>query len=79
MSDYKVAGKGLARIDAKDKALGTARFAADLEPANALTGLVLRSPHPFARVLSVNAREARKIPGVRIVLTREEAPAHRWG
>ena len=80
MSDLKVAGKDLSRIDAPDKAAGTARFAADVPPpARGLIGLVLRSPHPHAKVLSVDSRAAEKIPGVRVVLTRVNGPKHRFG
>ncbi|MEK6711373.1 MAG: xanthine dehydrogenase family protein molybdopterin-binding subunit [Nitrospinota bacterium] len=79
MTEYQVAGKGLARIDTPDKAAGMACFGADVPAARALVGRVLGSPHAFARVLSVDASQARKIPGVRYVLTRDECPAIRFG
>jgi carbon-monoxide dehydrogenase large subunit len=70
----------LSRIDTPDKAAGTARFAADIPaPAQGLVGLILRSPHAFAKVISVDARAAEKIPGVRVVLTRENSPDIRFG
>ena len=79
MTDYKVAGLGHARIDAPDKAAGSAQYAADVPSGRSLTGLVLGSPHPYAKVKSVDAAQARKVPGVRAVLTREEAPRVRFG
>ena len=79
MTEYQVAGKALARIDTPDKAAGTACFGADVPTARALVGRVLGSPHAFARVLSVDASQARKIPGVRCVLTRDECPDIRFG
>ena len=80
MSEYKIAGKNLARIDAPDKAAGTACFAADVPPPpRGLHGLVLRSPHPYAKVVSVDSRAAEKIPGVRAVVTRENGPQHTFG
>ncbi|MBI2177750.1 MAG: xanthine dehydrogenase family protein [Candidatus Tectomicrobia bacterium] len=79
MADYRVAGKALTRIDTPDKAAGTACFGADVPVARALVGRVLGSPHAFARVLSVDASRARRIPGVRYVLTREECPGIRFG
>ncbi len=79
MTDYQVAGKELSRIDAPDKVAGSARFAADVPAARRLYGLVLRSPHAHAKVLSVDARRAEKIPGVRAVVTRENAPDIRFG
>ncbi len=79
MTDYKVAGLGHARIDAPDKASGSAKYAADVPSGRSLVGLVLGSPHPYAKVKSVDAAAARRIPGVRAVLTREEAPRIRFG
>ena len=79
MTDYKVAGLGHARIDAPDKAAGSAQYAADVPSGRALTGLVLGSPHAYAKVKSVDAAEARRVPGVRAVLTSEEAPRIRFG
>ncbi|MBT3353187.1 MAG: xanthine dehydrogenase family protein molybdopterin-binding subunit [Nitrospinaceae bacterium] len=80
MGEYKVAGKSLTRIDVPDKAVGSTRFASDTpRPERTLCSLVLRSPHAHARVLSVNADRARKIPGVRVVLTRDECPNIRFG
>lgn len=80
MTEYKVAGKSLTRIDVPDKAVGNARFASDIpRPERTLWGFVLRSPHAHARVLSVNADRARKVQGVRVVLTRDECPDIRFG
>ena len=79
MADYQVAGVGLARIDGPDKAAGSAKYAADVPAHRALIGLVLGSPHPYAKVRRVDADAARAIPGVRAVLTRDEAPRIRFG
>ncbi|MDP7384723.1 MAG: hypothetical protein QF593_01695 [Nitrospinota bacterium] len=79
MSEFKVAGKGHVRLDAPDKAAGAARFGADIPANRALIGLVLRSPHAHARLVSVDARRARRIPGVRAVLTGEDCPDTRFG
>ncbi len=79
MSELKVAGKGHVRLDAPDKAEGTARFGADIPANRALIGLVLCSPHAHARLVSVDARRARRIPRVRAVLTGEDCPDSRFG
>jgi len=80
MSEFKVAGKDLARIDSPDKAAGTARFAADVpSPPRGLHGLVLRSPHPYAKVISVDCMAAEKIPGVRAVVSRDNALRNTFG
>ncbi|MDA1000861.1 MAG: xanthine dehydrogenase family protein molybdopterin-binding subunit, partial [bacterium] len=51
----------------------------DIPAYRGLYGLVLRSPHAHARVLSVDAGRAAKLPGVLVVLTREDAPDIRFG
>ncbi|MED5580329.1 MAG: xanthine dehydrogenase family protein molybdopterin-binding subunit [Nitrospinota bacterium] len=79
MSDYKVAGKGFSRIDASDKVLGTARFAADNISTRTLIGMIVGSKHAYAKVISVDVSKAIKIPGVRVVLTREDCPDNRFG
>lgn len=57
---------------------GTARYTLDV-PASELPGLLhlklLRSPHAHARVLSIDATDALRIPGVEAVFTHEDAPA----
>jgi aerobic-type carbon monoxide dehydrogenase small subunit (CoxS/CutS family) len=46
------------------KACGTAQFTADIRIPGALELAALRSPHPHARILSVDVSEALKEPGV---------------
>ena len=78
MNKFKV-GKNIPRYDLPDKAVGTAKFAADVTTVQPLVGLILRSPHPHARIVSINTKEAIKIPGVRTVLTGNDCPAHHFG
>jgi putative selenate reductase molybdopterin-binding subunit len=54
---------------------GTARFTFDLPTADALQMVLLRSPHPHARIVSIDRDAALAVPGVRLVLTHEDAPA----
>ncbi|MGE0702120.1 MAG: xanthine dehydrogenase family protein molybdopterin-binding subunit, partial [Hyphomicrobiaceae bacterium] len=54
---------------------GAGRFTDDLAPAGAAHALVLRSPHPHARIARIDAAAARALPGVRAVLTAAEAAA----
>src|SRR5205085_12317866 len=37
-------------------------------------GRLLRSPHPHARILSIDTRKALQLPGVLAVLTGEDLP-----
>ncbi|RMG11361.1 MAG: xanthine dehydrogenase [Planctomycetota bacterium] len=67
-------GKRLERVDARAKVLGTARYVDDLPFEDLLHLEVVRSPHPHARVLGVEAGEARAMPGVQAVLTAADVP-----
>lgn len=69
---HHVVGKSIARRDAVEKVTGRAVFGADLNIPGQLYGAVCRSPYPHARIKSVNAQAAKKLPGVRAVLTGRE-------
>ena len=51
-------GKPVPRIDALDKVTGRAAYVGDLEIPGMVHGLILRSPWPHARVVSIDASEA---------------------
>ena len=69
-----VIGKPLRKIDAMAKCAGETVFADDLNLPRTIYAKLLRSPHPHARVLSVNAARALKLDGVFAVITGEEMP-----
>ncbi|MFJ8039101.1 molybdopterin-dependent oxidoreductase [Kitasatospora sp. NPDC096147] len=54
---------------------GTARYTFDLEVEGLLHLKLLRSPHPHARIVSIDTSAARRVPGVVAVYTHEDAPA----
>lgn len=56
-------------IDAVEKITGRLRFGSDFKLPGMLYGKVLRSPFPHARILSVNTRGAKRLPGVKAVVT----------
>ena len=64
-----VAGTSVVRRDLKVKLTGEARYTADLKLPGMLYGAILRSPHPHAEVLSVDAVDALSLPGVRALVT----------
>ncbi len=51
---------------------GQGTYIADLQPDRMLHVGILRSVHPHARILSIDVREALRVPGVVRVLTGEE-------
>ena len=65
----RVVGQSIPRIDGLPKVTGRAQYVADLSLPGMLHASVLRSPHPHALLKKVDAREARKVPGVKTVLT----------
>jgi 2-furoyl-CoA dehydrogenase large subunit len=70
-------GKALTpRIEDGPLLVGKGRFLDDLDPLRgALTAAVVRSPHPHARIRSVDLSRARAHPGVAAVIGPEEVLA----
>src|SRR5213596_3474766 len=60
------------RPDGHDKVTGRARFGADFNLPGQLIGRVLRSPHPHARIVSIDTSKAETLPGVKAVVTRDD-------
>ena len=60
------------RADGIDKVTGRARFGADIYAPNMLVGMVLRSPHPHARIRSIDTSKARALPGIKAVVTSSD-------
>ena len=67
-------GDSPVRPDAAPKAMGAFEYASDLCAPDMLWGATLRSPHPHARIVSIETGEARALPGVHAVLTAADVP-----
>ncbi len=75
MADYKwpeasrrsVIGRRTSRLDGPDKVSGKAKYTHDQKLPGMLYGMILRSPHARARVVSVDISGAEKMPGVKAV------------
>jgi len=70
----KVVGKPLPKVDAAAKVTGRAVYADDMLPPRTLHCKILRSPHPHARIVSIDTSAARRIPGVLAVITGADLP-----
>ena len=79
MAELSVVGKNVTRIDALEKVTGKAVFATDVTLPGMLHAKVLRSPHPHARILSIDASKAEQLSGVKCVITGKDAPQKRYG
>jgi aerobic-type carbon monoxide dehydrogenase small subunit (CoxS/CutS family) len=62
------------RLDAPAKVTGAIKYAADLWLPNMLHLQVLRSPHPYARIVRLDTSKARALPGVEAVITSDDVP-----
>lgn len=73
-----IVGKGIAKIDAIPITTGKPVYTDDLAPRDALIIKILRSPHAFARIQSIDTEKARLLDGVECVLTYKDVPNIRF-
>ncbi|MDQ7797045.1 MAG: molybdopterin-dependent oxidoreductase, partial [Spirochaetia bacterium] len=71
---FNVVAHNISKVDGEGLVLGRPAYTDDLAPQNALYVKLVRSPHAFARILSIDASEALKMPGVACVLTWKDCP-----
>ena len=67
-------GESVRRVDGIPKVKGDFEYASDLRRDGMLYGATLRSPHPHARIASIDAAAAAAAPGVQAVLTHADVP-----
>src|ERR1700755_2698482 len=72
VTNNKWIGQRTIRPDGMDKVTGRAQFAADTSMPGMIWGKVLRSPHPHARIRSINTAKAEAWPGVKAVVTSKD-------
>ena len=65
------------RADGVPKVTGQFAYSSDLHTAGMLWGKTVRSPHPHARIVSVDLSGALALPGVHAVLTHEDVPGRK--
>ena len=72
--EYNIVGKRPVRPDGVDKVTGRAQYGADVHLNGLLYGKVLRSPHPHARIRSIDTSKAEVLLGVKAVITAKDLP-----
>jgi 4-hydroxybenzoyl-CoA reductase subunit alpha len=77
--DYTVLNSRLPRIDAPAKATGKAIFTDDISMPGMLYGAILQSPIAHGRILNMDTSKAQRLPGVKAVITHEDAGAIKYG
>src|SRR5262249_12078919 len=68
---YRVIGQRVGIVDGRDIVTGAAQYGIDAAVPGALTAVIARCPYFDGAVAAVDDSEARRIPGVRQVLTIE--------
>ena len=67
-------GKTVRRIDAPSKVSGKLKYAGDMTMPGMLHVQVLRSPHPHARIVSIDTSAAEAMDGVEGIITAADVP-----
>jgi nicotinate dehydrogenase subunit B len=67
VAEWKIAGSSVPKIDGRAFVTGRHLYTSDLAPPGVLCGKVLRPPAFGARLVSLNAEKAKRIPGVTVV------------
>ena len=79
MASYHVINRRVPRLDAPAKATGRAQYIDDLEAPGMLHGALLQSPIAHGRILNIDTSKAKKLPGVKAVVTHEDAGYIKYG
>ena len=72
--ELRLIGRARRRVDARAKVTGQTRFADDISLPRMAHCKLLRSPHPHARIRSIDVSRAATHPGVYLVLTGKDLP-----
>jgi 4-hydroxybenzoyl-CoA reductase subunit alpha len=72
--ELNVLGRPQRKVDGLAKSTGRAVYTDDITLPGMLHGKILRSPHPHARIVSIDTSEAEAMPGVHGVVTGAEMP-----
>lgn len=70
-------GDSARRPDGTPKVTGEFAYSSDLWHEDMVWGTTLRSPHPHARIRSIDISSALTVPGVHAVLTADDVPGER--
>jgi 4-hydroxybenzoyl-CoA reductase alpha subunit len=79
MAEFSVIGQRVPRVDAREKVTGQAKYAADYSLPDMLWCKLVRSPYPHARILNIDTSKAKKLPGVKGIVTSKDFGGWTWG
>ena len=69
-----ILGNSALRPDGAHKVQGSFEFTSDMHAENMLWGATLRSPHPYAKIVSIDTSAALALSGVHCVITADDVP-----
>src|SRR5216683_2652241 len=79
MAEYALLGKRIPKPDAINRVTGRMVYADDMTLPGVLAGKILGRPVAHGRIRRLDVSKAAKLPGVRAVVTAQDAPTIRYG
>src|SRR5581483_8220307 len=67
-------GESIHMIDARQRVTGTIDYTLNVRLPGSLVARLVTSPHPHARIVRVDTAAARRVPGVRAVVSGLDLP-----
>ena len=75
----QIVGGRIPPVDGAEKVTGITTYIDDIELPDLLTGMILRSPYPHAKILNVDTSRAERLSGVYSVLSWKNTPRTHFG
>ena len=79
MEQYRVIGYPVERVDGVEMVTGQSVYGVDVKLPGMLYGKILRSLIAHGKLLHVDVDRAKKLPGVRAVITGKDVPQRKFG
>lgn len=79
MSEFNIIGKRIRKQDGVARVTGRAVYTDDIRLPQMLHGKILRSPLAHARIVNIDTSKARRVPGVKAVITAADLPRTGFG
>ncbi len=79
MATQSAIGQSITRGEGPNKVTGKSVYTADVSLPGMLWGKILRSPYPYARIVSIDKSKAEVLPGVYAVVTGQDIPETKIG
>jgi CO/xanthine dehydrogenase Mo-binding subunit len=79
LKGYSVIGQSIPRVDAFPKVTGEAKYATDIYLPGMLCAKLIKSIRPHAKILRIDTEKAKRLSGVKVIITAEDVPDIRYG